>query len=77
VADRSSDAPTRSTSGRTASGTWVNALIGAGLRIEFLHEFPYSVHDCEPFFRESASGRFEVRDHPGMIPLMFSIRAAH
>jgi SAM-dependent methyltransferase len=53
----------------------VNALIGAGLRIEFLHEFPYSVHDCEPFFHESAPRRFEVRDHPGMIPLMFSIRA--
>ena len=53
----------------------VNALIGAGLRIEFLHEFPYSVHNCEPFLQESAPGRFVVRDHPGTVPLMFSIRA--
>jgi len=53
----------------------VNALIDAGLRIEFLHEFPYSVHDCEPFFQESAPGRFVVRASPGLIPLMFSIRA--
>ena len=53
----------------------VNALIGAGLRIEFLHEFPYSVHNCEPFFRESEPGRFVVGDRPGLVPLMFSIRA--
>lgn len=54
----------------------INALIAAGLRIEFLHEFPYTYHDFFPFMECDASGWW--RRLPGddeRLPLMFSLRA--
>ncbi len=50
----------------------LNALIGAGLRIEFLHEFPYSVHNCFPFVEEREPGKWWPKVE---VPLMFSLRA--
>ncbi|HYY94022.1 MAG TPA: methyltransferase domain-containing protein [Pyrinomonadaceae bacterium] len=55
----------------------VNAVIGAGLRLEFLHEFPYiwyipsyvSLEEFEP-------GKGRLKGHLGMLPHMFSLRAA-
>jgi len=34
----------------------VNALLEAGLRIEFLHEFPYAAYQCLPFMVQGADG---------------------
>jgi SAM-dependent methyltransferase len=56
-------------------GETVTALISAGLRLEFLHEFPYSVYNCWRFFEESAPGKYEIIDSKHAMPLMFSIRA--
>jgi SAM-dependent methyltransferase len=53
----------------------LNALIAAGLRIEYVHEFPFTLHACYPFLVESEPGRYVVRDHPDLLPLTFSIRA--
>lgn len=54
----------------------VGALLERGLRLEFLHEFPYVLHPCYPFLVESEPGRYVLREHPGMVPLLFSIRAS-
>lgn len=56
-------------------GDVVTALTRAGLRIEFLHEFPYSNYNCWPYIKEVAPGKYV---HPGIkhdLPHMFSIRA--
>jgi SAM-dependent methyltransferase len=56
-------------------GEIVTALIDAGLRIEFLHEFPHSVFSQLPFMQRGEDGLYRLGEHDGMIPLMFSIRA--
>ena len=56
-------------------GDIVTALIDAGLRIEFLHEFPYSPTNCCTFFVESSPGKYVIKDYPDLVPLVFSIRA--
>ncbi|MSP78274.1 MAG: class I SAM-dependent methyltransferase [Dehalococcoidia bacterium] len=52
----------------------VNALLGAGLRIQFLHEFPYCTYAHFPFLKEGPDGLWRV---PGRrkVPLLFSIKA--
>ncbi|MBT3234088.1 MAG: class I SAM-dependent methyltransferase [Calditrichaeota bacterium] len=57
-------------------GDVITALTNAGLRIEFLHEFPYSNWNCRPYTKEIAPGRYV---YPGLkheLPYMFSIRAS-
>jgi SAM-dependent methyltransferase len=56
-------------------GEVITALVEAGLRIEFVHEFPYSVYGCYPFLVEIAPEKFVMKDHPNGMPLLFSIRA--
>jgi SAM-dependent methyltransferase len=53
----------------------VTALLDAGLRLDFLHEFPYSVEQWYPFMKRDAGGYWRLTKHDGSIPLMFSIRA--
>lgn len=60
---------------RFGIGDVVNALIDAGLRIEFLHEFPFCIDGGFPFLEENEPGRFMIRGKPNLLPLMFSIRA--
>jgi len=56
-------------------GDVVSYLIEAGLRIQFLHEQPYTVYDMFPFLVEGADGLY--RTPPGMpvFPLQFSLKA--
>ena len=56
-------------------GETVTALAAAGLRIEFLHEFPYSPYDCFAFTREREPGRAVIPGSEGKAPLLFSIKA--
>jgi len=56
-------------------GDIVNALLGAGLHLEFLHEFPYLSHDHFPFMEQGADGRWRIKGKPDTIPLMFSVKA--
>lgn len=53
----------------------INELIRAGLRIEYLHEFPFTTYRAHPFLKQDADGLWR---YPGLkrgLPLMFSLRA--
>ncbi len=50
-----------------------DALIGAGLRIQFLHEFPFVGEKLFPFVEQRDDGLWYARGCD--LPLMFSIRA--
>jgi len=53
----------------------VGALIGAGLRLEFLHEFPYTMFNMYPgLITRDEQGRWRLKgnNHP---PLLFSVKA--
>lgn len=54
----------------------ITSLVDAGLRIEFMHEFPFSVAQFLPFTREIRRHEVRLRRHDGSVPLMFSVRAS-
>jgi SAM-dependent methyltransferase len=53
----------------------INSLVSAGLRIEFLHEFPYLCWDFYPFMEKDKDGWWRFKDGKETIPLMFSLKA--
>ncbi|OGO51532.1 MAG: hypothetical protein A2148_01245 [Chloroflexi bacterium RBG_16_68_14] len=53
----------------------VTALIGAGLRIEFLHEFPFTTYQFLSFTEVVADGSMRLTKHDGSVPLLYSIKA--
>jgi SAM-dependent methyltransferase len=58
---------------RHSLGDVINALTGAGLRIEFLHEFPFSLWHLRSMV-QSEDGWWRLSDRDDL-PLMFSLRA--
>jgi len=57
-------------------GEIVTELSGAGLDIEFLHEFPYCIEGMLTNLMErSDDGWHRLKNHDGFVPLMFSIKA--
>ncbi|HEX8070587.1 MAG TPA: class I SAM-dependent methyltransferase [Pyrinomonadaceae bacterium] len=58
-------------------GDIVNAGVGAGLRLEFLHEFPYMWHlPTYPSLEEFEPGKGRLKGSFGLLPHMFSLRAS-
>ncbi len=57
-------------------GEIVTALISAGLRIEFLHEFAFCGYRAHPKMERGADGWWRFPERNESIPQMFSIRAA-
>ena len=57
-------------------GEIVTALIDAGLRIEFLHEHPFTVYEQLPFLQPDGTGYWRFPEGAQPIPLMFSVKAA-
>jgi SAM-dependent methyltransferase len=55
------------------TGGVVTALIDAGLRIDFLHEFPFCIFKFFQFMQQDTDGKWRIPGDP--IPLIFSIRA--
>jgi len=53
----------------------LGSLLDAGLRLEFLHEFPWTSYKALPFLVEDAEGRWRMPDFPGGFPMMFSLAA--
>lgn len=53
----------------------INSLISAGLRVEFLHEFPFSVIKSFPFMQKGDDGWWRLEGQSKVIPLMFSLKA--
>lgn len=56
-------------------GEIVNALIAAGLRIEFLHEFPYAARAKLKNMEKGEDGWWRLTKQHGMIPFLFSLQA--
>lgn len=56
-------------------GEILSALLGAGLRLDFVREHAESPYDCFPFTREIAPGRAVVPGLEGRLPMLFSLRA--
>jgi SAM-dependent methyltransferase len=55
-------------------GEVTTALIGAGLHIEFLHEFPFTYWD-KSFLTPRDDGTWQMPPGAGELPLMFSLKA--
>jgi len=56
-------------------GAVVSALIDAGLVIEFLHEYPFTLFPRWPFLEKRDDGSYVVPPAIPQLPLMYSIRA--
>ena len=56
-------------------GEIVTALLKEGLRLQYLHEFPYSTYPFPHYLEEDAPGRYVWKDRTITVPLMFSIKA--
>mgnify|MGYP000636884603 CR=1 FL=1 len=51
------------------------AIIDAGLRIEFLHEFPVTPFEFHPMMEKVDDKMMRLTDHDGCMPLVYSIIA--
>ena len=56
-------------------GSIVSSLIDAGLRIEFLHEFPFCAWARLPSMTRGGDGYFRLPGDDGRVPFLFSLRA--
>ena len=56
-------------------GDIVCALIAAGLRIEFMHEFPFTCYQAYPVMERDDAGWWRLPKHNESFPQMFSIKA--
>jgi SAM-dependent methyltransferase len=56
-------------------GDVVTAIAAAGLRIEFLHEFPFGVCATMPGMEQCADGWWRVMGQPELVPFLFSLKA--
>ena len=53
----------------------ISAIIDAGLRIEFFHEFPESSYKILPFMEHIGDGMYRLTKGDGSVPLVYSIKA--
>lgn len=54
----------------------INVLIDQGLRIEFMHEFPFTMYDQFPgFMDKNDKGQYILKNKRVKIPLLFSLKA--
>jgi SAM-dependent methyltransferase len=57
-------------------GSVINALLEAGLQLEFLHEFPYAARAKFPFMEQGPDGWWRLPpERHGTIPFLFSLQA--
>jgi SAM-dependent methyltransferase len=57
-------------------GEVVSALAGSGLRLEFLHEYPWSTFRAVDAMEERKHGRYVLPDLDRDLPFVFSLRAS-
>ena len=54
----------------------INSLTKEGLKIEFMHEFPFSMYDQFPgFMEQNQKGQYVLKNKRIKIPLLFSLKA--
>jgi ubiquinone/menaquinone biosynthesis C-methylase UbiE len=56
-------------------GEIVTSLIDAGLQIEFLHEWPFTVYPALPGATKGDDGYWHLASGEGLVPMLFSLRA--
>ena len=57
-------------------GDVINSLIDEGLKIDFVHEFPFSMYDQFPgFMEQNEKGQYVLKSKKVQIPLLFSLKA--
>lgn len=56
-------------------GKIINVLTSAGLRVEFLHEFPVCAWQALPFLAEGTDGWWRAPEEMISIPMTFSLKA--
>jgi SAM-dependent methyltransferase len=56
-------------------GEVINVLIQAGLRIEFMHEFPFAARAKFPFMEKGSDGWWRLPPQYVQIPFLFSLQA--
>jgi SAM-dependent methyltransferase len=74
-ADKASRYTTPEHTWQHSMGDIVNALVAAGLRIDFLHEFPYCVWKVIAFTEPVEPGCWGLGPRFPRLPLMFSLKA--
>jgi SAM-dependent methyltransferase len=57
-------------------GDVVNALVAAGLRIDFVREFPFCCFRMFPFMERDEDGWWRLAGRDGLIPMTFSLQAS-
>jgi ubiquinone/menaquinone biosynthesis C-methylase UbiE len=54
----------------------INALIEEGLKLKFVHEFPFTMYDQFPgLMKKNKKGQYVLKDRKVQIPLLFSLMA--
>ncbi|MBI4080313.1 MAG: methyltransferase domain-containing protein [Candidatus Levybacteria bacterium] len=54
----------------------INVLIKENLKIQYLHEFPFTMYDQFPgFMEQNEKGQYVLKDKKIQIPLLFSLKA--
>jgi SAM-dependent methyltransferase len=56
-------------------GAIVTALANTGLRIEYVHEFPFCIYQMFPFMVRGDDGYWRLPEHAASLPLTFSLKA--
>jgi hypothetical protein len=56
-------------------GEVINSIINAGLQIEFLHEFPFTLREKFPGMVKGDDSYWRFTREHNMIPLLFSLKA--
>jgi ubiquinone/menaquinone biosynthesis C-methylase UbiE len=73
--DRDAPIKTEEYSWNHPMGDILNALIGHGLRIEFMHEFPFSPYKCFNKLEQGADKMWRITGMNDKLPMMYSIKA--
>ncbi len=57
-------------------GEMITSVVGAGLQIEFLHEFPFAGYQRLPEMQTGDDGFWRLPGDDAIVPFLFSMRAA-
>jgi SAM-dependent methyltransferase len=73
--DRNADIKGKEYSWNHSISEVLNALINAGLKIEFFKEYMYSPYPCFRNVVETEEGKWHIKGMEGKIPMVYSLRA--
>lgn len=73
--DRDADIKGKEYSWNHSISEVLNALIGAGLRVEMFNEYMYSPYPCFRNVIEFEAGKWHIKGLEGKIPMVYSLRA--